>query len=218
MNLWFEIKHLHFLLTNGGIAKLTDHFKENVWFDLMHGLNTSAWLKKTDFKEQPKNFEFGVRYRASATSEICESLKTATKILNAADCGYYDLGCGKGKTIFIAVDRYPFQEYVGIDYYAPFLDIAKGNLKKQHNDNVKLLLQDMSEFKDYHKESIIFLYNPAGETIIDAVRSNIENACDKAIVIYNKPVHEDLLKDWNVLSRKTASDPDHCTTIFGWNI
>jgi len=218
MTLWGEINHIQFLLTNGGFAKLNDHIKENVWFDIFYGINTSSWLRKIDFKEKPKNFEYGVRYRASATSEICESLKTACKVLNAADCGYYDLGCGKGKTNFIAADRYPFLENVGIDYYLPLLEIAKLNLKKRHNDDVKLMLADMSEFKDFQKQSVIFLYNPAGEKIIDSVRQNLEQICDKAIVIYNKPVHENVFDDWVTISRKNSVDLDHCTSIFGWNI
>ncbi len=113
---------------------------------------------------------------------------------------------------------YPFQEFVGIDYYSPFLEIAECNLKKCHNEDVKLLLADMSEFKDYMKNSVVFLYNPAGGKIIDDVRQNIENSCEKAVVIYNKPEHEDVFESWRVISRKTHRDRDHCTTVFGWNV
>ncbi|MGH1455956.1 MAG: methyltransferase domain-containing protein [Alphaproteobacteria bacterium] len=218
MNIWGEIKHLHFLLNNGGFAKVSDHVRENVWFDITNGTNTSSWLKKTDFKDKPKNFEHGVRYRASATSEICAALKTACKEINAADCGYYDLGCGKGKTNFIAADRYPFIENIGIDYYQPLLDVAQSNIKKSKSNGVIFLNQDMSEFNSYQKNSIIYLYNPAGEKIIDTVRQNIESACDRAIVIYNKPEHEGVFNDWRVITRKTHRDRDHCTTIFGWNV
>lgn len=217
MSVWGEIEHLRFLLKHGGFAKLIDHIRENIYFDIMRGTNTSSWLRKIDFKEQPQNFEHGVRYRASATNEIYAALKSACTLLSPAECGYYDLGCGKGKTNIIAADRYPFIENIGIDYYTPLINIAKANIKKCKMNDIRFLNQDMTEFTNFQKQSIIYLYNPAGEKVIDTVRQNIENACNKAIVIYNKPEHEDIFKDWNVIFRKTHRDPDHRTTVFGWN-
>ncbi len=213
-----SMDHVKFLIKNGGITKLFDHFKENVLFDLTHGTDTSAWLEKRRFKIHPKNFKFGVRYRASATNEIKASLNKISGIIDTSDSIFFDLGCGKGKVICIAGLQYDFKDIIGIDYYQPFLDQAQKNLDICKLDNAKITLNDMADFKDFAENSVVFLYNPANEVVIDKVRQNIENNSKKAIIIYNKPEHESVFKGWNVISKNTSADPDHCTTILSYGI
>ncbi|MGH1403004.1 MAG: class I SAM-dependent methyltransferase [Alphaproteobacteria bacterium] len=213
-----EIQHIGFLYNQGGIAKLLNHVRENILFDIKHATNTSAWLEKDGFEAHPDNFEHGVRYRAAATSEIEYGLRIASNHIDIEHAGFYDLGCGKGKVLCIAGLKYGFASISGIDYYQPFLDQARQNLIACNLDHIPLHYQDMSQFKDYSKTSVIFLYNPAGNSVLEGVRRNIEETTDKAIVIYNKPVHTDIFKGWNTLSKRNAPDPDHTTHIYGFGV
>lgn len=217
-NLKHQPDHKEFLLDQGGKEKVQDHLKENVAFDEQHGTNTADWLPKDKFAHHPDNFDKGVRYRAAATSEVLTALEKVKGLIDTTDAGYYDMGCGKGKTLLIAGMTQNFNEVVGVDYYQPFLDIADKNIEKCHLEDINLHFNDMTKFKDFKDTSVVFMYNPADTEIIDKVRQNIEECSSKAIVIYNKPLHSDVFKDWCILDHKVSNDPDHETVILGFGL
>ncbi len=214
-----NIQHLEFLFKNGGFSKILSYIEDSVAFDIKLGTDTSSWLEKKNFKTKPINIKHGVRYRAAATSEIEDALSKVSKLINTNDAGFYDLGCGKGKVLCIAGMQYDYDDYVGVDYYPDFIDIAEKNLKICDIMDVNLHLGDMINYKDFKETNVIFLYNPADNIIIDQVRKNIQKYSKKSILIYNKPIHEDIFKGWDIVSKKTSDDPDYCTTIlsFGFN-
>ncbi len=214
MSLKRKAEHVRFLVNQGGLPKLWHHMQQNIMFDVKHGTDTSGWLRKVEFEVKPPNFEHGVRYRASATSEINKSLQTVSDLIETSQAGYYDLGCGKGKTLCMVGMRENYAHIMGIDYYAPFLESAQENLDICRLDNVELREGDMTEFKDYMETSVIFMYNPAEKIVIEKVRDNLEKLCRRAIVIYNKPLHEKVFQDWDIVSRKVSRDPDHTTSIY----
>tara|TARA_B100001989_G_scaffold252648_1_gene235477 strand:+ start:2281 stop:2946 length:666 start_codon:yes stop_codon:yes gene_type:complete len=209
-----EAKHYSFLFHQGGIKKILDHAKENLFYDVKYGTDTSSWLEKYDFQNIP-NLEHGVRYRASATSEARYGLNQASKYINLKDANFYDLGCGKGKVLCIASLCYDFKKIIGIDYYKPLLDHAANNLRHfRINDTVELHNMDMSLFTDYSPETVIYLYNPANDIILEKVRDNLEKATSRTVVIYNKPIHKSVFKNWKLVAQKREKDPDHNTSIF----
>ena len=209
-----HLDHFSFLYTEGGVSKLFDHIKENMMFDMLHGTNTASWLQKHEFQDSPDNFEHGVRYRAAATTEISNALDIVSELIDTSDAGYYDFGCGKGKTLCMVGLRADFNEIVGIDYYQPFLEQADFNLKTCGLGNIELHFNDMTKFTDFKDTAVVFMYNPADETVINQVRQNLEENTNKALVIYNKPLHSEVFKDWDLVSKKDSSDPDHCTHIY----
>ncbi len=195
---------------------MLDHIRENILFDLRYGTNTSSWLQTNQFDQKPVNLKHGVRYRAAATSEIAEALNKAAQIIEPSQTSFYDLGCGKGKVLCVAALNHKFRRIAGVDYYQPFLDQVERNAQICGLEGVELHFEDMSDFKGYEERSVIFLYNPADAYILDKVRQNVEALTKKAVVIYNKPVHEEVFKDWTLVSKKKARDPDHCTSIFSF--
>jgi len=212
-----ELKHLGFLIRQGGVPKLLDTLKENIMFDLKHGTVTWQWLEKNDFQEHPENFKYGVRYRATATSEFLAALKKASKAIDFEQSGFFDLGCGKGKVLCLAGLSAHFQRLVGIDYYAPFLQQARQNTEKV-SINAEITNEDMTTFTDYDEKSVIYMYNPAEKLIIDKVRKNIEAKAKQAVVIYNKPLHREVFDNWTLIDTKESKDPDHTTCIFAYGL
>lgn len=211
-------KHKDFLLDKGGEDKVDDYYRENVAFDIEHGTDTADWLPKDEFKQHPANFSHGVLYRASPTSELIRAFGVIADKIDTSSAGFYDMGCGKGKTLLLAGMSQKFNEVVGVDYYQPFLNTAKSNLDICGVDDVKLHYADMSQYKDFKDTSVVFMYNPADAEIIDKVRQNLEECATKAIVIYNKPLHAELFKDWSILDHKGSDDPDHETVILGFGL
>ena len=211
-----RISHVDFLFRQGGALKLFNHFRDNMLFDITKGTNTSSWLEKDEFKVRPENFEHGVRYRACASSAVRDALDVVSGMVDIGgdEYSYYDLGCGKGKTLIIADEEYDFKKVTGIDYYQPFIDQAQKNIMKRGLAGVDLLYKDMARFEGFAETSIVFLYNPAEEPVIDQVRKNLEANTKKAIVVYNKPVHSNIFDGWKLISRKTDADPDYNTDIY----
>lgn len=216
MKLYKALNHILFLAKDGGIKKIINHLYENIWFDLKNGTNTSTWLEKDDFEFHPENFDHGIRYRASATSEVEQALAKASEFIDIADSGFYDLGCGKGKAICIAAFKSTFDKLVGIEYYAPFLKIAAKNFDRCHVQ-AELEESDMSVFTDYKERSVIYMYNPADAALLRKVKENIEANTQEAVLIYNKPVHAAVFKDWDLVATKISKDPDHNTNIYTYN-
>lgn len=208
------LEHLSFLYKEGGLTKVWDTFLQNVAFDLKHGTRTTEWLQKHDFEVKPDNFDHGVRYRAAATNEVSEALEKVSQYIDISQAGYYDLGCGKGKTLCIAGLQHDFNSITGVDYYSPFIKQAQSNLDTLGLKNINLEFNDMTQFTKFEKKAVVFLYNPADEIVLDKVRENLEENTDQALVIYNKPIHEDVFQNWNLLDKKVNDDPDHCTSIF----
>jgi tRNA G46 methylase TrmB len=129
-----EVKYWSFLYCSGGIFRIRDYLAENVAFDLQYGTNTSGWLETVSFEERPKNLNHGVRYRASYTSEVLRALKFASKCIDFSSSTFIDMGCGKGKVLMLAALTHNFKEIIGVDYYKPFLDIARFNIAQTHVD------------------------------------------------------------------------------------
>ena len=210
-----EISHAQFLFHNGGVPKILNHVNENVGFDRARYVTTAPWLEKNMFIERPANFDRGVRYRAAMTSEILRALNFVAKKVDTSKAGFFDMGCGKGKPLCIAAEDYNFARVTGVDYYKAFIERAQKNMEvRKIQDRVELYHMDMTEFTDFTETSVVFLYNPADDYILSHVRDNLEKQTQHTILIYNKPVHADVFKNWTVLSEKTNKDPDYCTTIY----
>lgn len=213
-----EIEHLKFLFDLGGFSKIIDYIDENITFDIKYGTDTSNWLPKNRFNTKPLNIEHGIRYRAAATSKIENALSIVSNTINTNNAGFYDLGCGKGKVLCIAGMQYNYDKLIGIDYYSDFLKIADKNLGICNVKNVHLLLDDMTNYTEFKETSVVFLYNPADDIVLNQVRDNLQKHTKKCVLIYIKPLHENIFKDWKIVSKTISKDLDHCTTILTYGI
>jgi SAM-dependent methyltransferase len=165
-------------------------------FDIFHRTDTHTWLPKELFLERPKNFDDAILYMASWTSEIKRSFfALMSRRLFDKTYVFVDVGCGKGKACLLwkLLDRRYGNSscrVVGIDFYEPFINIAKANHR---------LVFPGVEVHDFYQEDavsfnyvqfrhrlIVYLYNPFNERIIVEV---IKRIPINTIIIYNNPVH-----------------------------
>jgi SAM-dependent methyltransferase len=91
-----------------------------------------------------------------------KALSTDIKFAN-----FVDVGCGKGQPCIFAKKYFEFQNIYGIDFSEPLIDIAKRNLAKTSYKNVNFLVADATSWKIPNGNSIVFLFNPFNEIIME---------------------------------------------------
>lgn len=207
VNLGITSEHFEFLKNKGGARKLREFFYEVVLFDLTYGTNTSQFITEKEFhdaaRDHPEHFAnpdsalHTVRHRSALTRSIEDGFREATKLIetygfNPEESVAYDVGCGVGKPALIASSSKfdcRFKRAVGFDNYIPLLNIAEQNKKALRIPSKKLefVNADATRFTDYAATSVLWVYNPFDEEILDEFRKRVEANAKRAVIIYNKP-------------------------------
>jgi SAM-dependent methyltransferase len=91
-----------------------------------------------------------------------EALKAGIEFDN-----FVDVGCGKGQPCIFAKRYFDFSNIYGIDFSEPLIDIAKLNLAKTSYKDVTFLVADATSWKIPHGNSLVFLFNPFNEKIME---------------------------------------------------
>jgi SAM-dependent methyltransferase len=190
-------------------------------FDLIHRTDTHTWLPKHCYTETPLNFDSGVLYMSSWTSEIVRSFTVLERrhVLSKPYV-FIDVGCGKGKACLTWAMRRKNSHnrpirIVGIDYYKPLVDVAKRNFKKVFNTEGEFYVANAEnfDFRRFNALLVVYLYNPFDRPIIERL---LEKLPLGTVVIYNNPVHgEAFLKYGFTLLHETHGwHPNVCSMIF----
>lgn len=170
-------------------------------FDLQNRTDTHVWLTKDRYESRPDNFEHGVLYMSSWTSEIKRSFNALLTLAdNLNTFTFIDIGCGKGKVVLLwqrLLARSGIRQTVyGLDYYEPFIKISQENSRKMFSHPGNFLHADATAF-DYSRfgnKLIIYLYHPFGETILRKVLERVQN--EEVFIIYSNPVHASVLPEF----------------------
>jgi SAM-dependent methyltransferase len=200
------------------------YFLEAHLFDLLYNTDTHHWHPKGLFPVMPENFLNGEYYMCSWTGEIKQAFHFLHKHLGPEFENYHfiDVGCGKGKVVLVwkmLVEKYGSKQAItGIDYIPQFIDIAIKNQSLIFGRESELLFEvaDATAY-DYSKSRsklIVYLYNPFNEIIFEAVLRKIEHSDN--IVVYNNPVHEDMLmkNGYRKIKSRMGFHPNAKTIIF----
>lgn len=224
MNLRLLRSQFCFLMETGGVRRLWDHLKENVFFDLKHGVDTASWLPVEEFPKHIDNLKHGVRYRASYTSEVHRGLSIALKFLKQRgfdykDVHFTDIGCGKGKVLIQVAKNFNFKRIIGLDYNQDFIEKASQNLKKINARRVELVRADATQYFHFGDINLIYIYNPFDAEILDKVIQNVTLSAQKTVLVYNKPLHKNLFEEkykWQHIDTKKGWSPDWTTSIYAY--
>jgi SAM-dependent methyltransferase len=160
-------------------------------FDVELGIETSFPEPLWQLNISSPNAKFGVRYQPTEPSLFLDSLRACPA--EVREFTYIDLGCGKGRTLILAA-REGFQRIIGVEISSQLATIARKNIS-----HVGILAQvieaDASQFEFPDGNLLIYMYNPFGIPIVDAVIRNLiirtERCRDVVFVVYVNPVcHE----------------------------
>ena len=126
--------------------------------------------------------------------------------LDLTTYSFVDRGSGKGRTLFYAA-RHRFQKVIGVEF-SPTLHAEAQNSVHVIRERTKPLCQELSvhngdagKFELPMTNLILFMYNPFGPSVIEAVLARAEERARSGFqvyVIYYNPKHREVLDaaDW----------------------
>lgn len=198
-----------------------NNFWQRQLFDLKYGTDTATNVMKPAFKPVP-NLEHGKHYMASWTKELIHSFKIVHKFLGPLFAHYHfiDLGCGKGKACLVwrlqCLKHHVKQDVLGVDYYPPFIEIARANSMKIFGDTGHFVAvgAETLHYPSFDKPLIIYLYNPFDAILLAKVLDQLLQL--PVLVIYNIPSHRTTLLHYGyrLIYEKHGDNQNEDTQIF----
>jgi SAM-dependent methyltransferase len=185
-------------------------------FDRANGVQTSGALPS--FVLGPGT---SIAYGAAQPSIVRRALAA---IPDRTDCHFLDIGCGKGRPLFIA-SEIGFRSVTGIEFSAPLIRIARRNVaafSRAYPDRkpVNIVAGDALDYTLPAERLVIFLYNPFDRPAMAQLLGNIEASLrttprDLYIIYYN-PVFGDLLDGSASLERRYAAQVPYDSSEMGY--
>lgn len=110
---------------------------------------------------------------------------------------FVDLGCGKGRVLLLASEQ-GFRRVIGVELSPDLLDVARKNVRQlQKTDpdaarSITLVLADAADYMFPDEPTVLYLYNPFGETtmrtVLGALVGSLHTSPRPLCVIYYNPV------------------------------
>jgi predicted RNA methylase len=170
---------------------------------------------------------YGVISAASAAFSDCvgyspvpaQQFRRLLRALPIADPRHYafvDLGCGKGRTLFLAADN-GFSPVIGVELDPRLSGIARSNAYAHAaagglpEPAVAVVNNDAAGFRFPPVPTVVFLFNPFGADTLQAVLANLEMSMTSSprhlVIAYFHAVHHQVL-DASPMLRATSITPD----------
>lgn len=176
-------------------------------FDREFGTDTEEIVPLWKLNIDSPNLKEGIRYQAIDA----KPLRTAIEALpiHPQEFVYVDLGSGKGRSLLVA-SEYPFKRVLGIEFSEELHTIAAENICRYKNPqqkckNVVSICADAAAYAFPPENTVLFLYNPFGETVLSRVLENLEVSLRRGgwdvYIVYCNPVHAPLLDKETFLKR-----------------
>jgi 16S rRNA G966 N2-methylase RsmD len=167
----------------GGIRAVYEEFL----FDFRHGVSTLSSVDKKDLEYEDFDLSEIVSYRPSFSSWTKESLDYLEKSVDFSKGNFIDMGCGKGKVLFVAA-KYSFKKVIGIEYSGSLADICDKNIKKLgYDNNVSVLNVDATTYQPSEDDLVYYFFNPFKGKILDSTLKNITSVHTTIYLIYVNP-------------------------------
>lgn len=186
-------------------------FKEDILFDFLHRTNTAMPVNQQRLFG-PGEHKNQNRYVAS-TFHLLESVFEFSQTqVNLDECGFVDLGSGKGKAL-IAASNYPFKSIKGIDSSKTMHNIAGKNLKRLKLDSqVQLILDSAAHIELLPHERVVYFFNSfTGEILEDCLQA-IKHSPRHGIgvLIYANPTEDAHVRQHFPLIKSKILEPGSC--------
>jgi len=167
-------------------------------FDVEFGTDTAGVVPLWKLHIDGPHREHGVRYQAVDPARVRRCL--AALPIRFSNYTYVDLGSGKGRSLLVA-SEFPFQRVIGVEFAAELHTVAEQNLRRfpstqRRCRSVESVYADAAAFDLPRSDLVLFLYNPFGAEVLEAVVERLERsleAHDRSVyVVYHNPVERRL--------------------------
>ena len=132
--------------TNVFLFHLTDCL-----YDSIHGTNTGGVIDLPEMEGNGRNYV--------GTPPRAWKLLLRHLPIDSSRFTYFDLGCGKGRTLLLA-SAVGFKRVIGVDISSQLLSIARSNLKRKGMDG-ELICADVRTVEFPCDPLVVFMYNPS---------------------------------------------------------
>ena len=178
------------------------------WYERRHderlrvvtGADAGAWSRPAHGPEAGIHGD-GVAYSPTPL-HLLRSLLRRLPIDRPADYAFVDLGCGKGRTLFVAAER-GFRPVVGVELDPRLADVARDNVRAfmsaapGHDRPVSIVVCDASTYDFPAAPLVVYLFNAFGAGTLQAVVANLRRSMAvtprHVVVAYFNPVHRRVL-------------------------
>lgn len=167
----------------------------DVIYDFIHRVDTArpAGLGGLDKVLRGADYNRYVPSTFSAVSASLRHLRLLDADVNLSQCGFVDIGAGKGKAL-IAAAREPFAYLIGIEIDKGLQSKAVANLRRLNlQQRVTVHLADASDYRPQVDDRIFYFFNPFTGDTLEKCLSGI--ACSsvgtKRFVIYLNPTEDE---------------------------
>lgn len=140
-------------------------------FDDKYDIDTRGITQLEQLQITSRNRMYGVAHIASDPGEFSEAL--ASLQIEHEDFIFIDLGSGKGRALLLAL-HFPFRRIIGVEFALELDRIAQANLIRVGASGIDvnrigLVHADATEFELPPEPSVIYLYNPFNDAVMNGV-------------------------------------------------
>ena len=163
-------------------------------FDRALGIETSQRVNPRFVKTGDAALDVAAVTYVGATPSV---LRKCLEIIGVEDdMTFVDLGCGKGRPLFVAAE-YPFRSLVGIELSEYICKLARDNVarlpKRLRGERISIVHGDASTPALPSGTVVVFLYNPFRRPLVEKLASHLEERLSndpglKIWIIYYNPV------------------------------
>lgn len=188
-------------------------------FDERFGVRTSGFVQNDLIETSPDRSRVRdfVTHHYVGCSPNCVR-RAIESLPDTADYAFYDLGCGMGRALIVA-SEFRFRSLVGIELSRDLCAIARTNLAETarrypERTRVTVRNEDAVEARFEQAPLVVFFYHSFGLSVLKPIVERIEALARQGVdifVIFENPVHADLIERSSVFSRwygaKVACEP-----------
>lgn len=173
-------------------------------YDSIHGTNTGGVIDLPEMEGNGRNY--------IATPPRAWKLLLRKLPINPAEFTYFDLGCGKGRTLLLAAEA-GFRRVIGVDIASQLLGIARENMERKRTQG-ELICRDVRELEFPNEPLVVFMYNPFFDDVMRQVALNLEDSIRRrpreVYVIYYSAAFPDAWTgmSFSVMRSSTATYPN----------
>jgi SAM-dependent methyltransferase len=97
---------------------------------------------------------------------------------------FVDLGCGKGRVLLEAAERYPFRRVIGVECEPHLAESARAlltlNASRLGDSQWEVITSDVVEYDLPDEVTVAYLFDPFTGPLFDAVLSRLERSVDRS--------------------------------------
>ena len=178
-------------LRGSGVKTRLLHPHDEFW-DRRLGIGTFGFIPAVG---EPSNEAWQGHYQPTSYKDLFRMLR---HVGIGADDVYVDLGCGLGRTVFVA-HRMGARRAVGVDVNGPLVRACRANLVRSGADPAAVqFVEGFAQDQAHTDTTLLFLFHPFGrgtlKTVLDRLGEDLSAAPRRLRLIYFNAVSDDVLE------------------------